>query len=151
MWFKQLEDREVIKQNKIQQYTDKIGFEDAAIKVLYNYLAELLRDGFGEVPWFSCLIAEELQHNEGNNCLPKKKAVGMALYYNIYSTWDGRSLFLEDIYVDPAFRGEIIIFIVCLVVHKIIIMDVDGARSFYATAPCLWNSLPTELCDIQSL
>ena len=26
-----------------------------------------------------------------------------------------------------------------------------GARSFYATAPCLWNSLPAELHDIQSL
>ena len=26
-----------------------------------------------------------------------------------------------------------------------------GARSFYASAPCLWNSLPAELCDIQSL
>ena len=26
-----------------------------------------------------------------------------------------------------------------------------GARSFYATAPCLWNDLPTELRDIQSL
>ena len=26
-----------------------------------------------------------------------------------------------------------------------------GARSFYAAAPCLWNSLPTELRDIQSL
>ena len=26
-----------------------------------------------------------------------------------------------------------------------------GARSFYAAAPCLWNSLPAELRDIQSL
>ena len=26
-----------------------------------------------------------------------------------------------------------------------------GARSFYAVAPCLWNSLPAELLDIQSL
>ena len=26
-----------------------------------------------------------------------------------------------------------------------------GARFFYAVAPCLWNSLPTELRDIQSL
>ena len=26
-----------------------------------------------------------------------------------------------------------------------------GARSFYAAAPYLWNSLPTELRDIQSL
>ena len=26
-----------------------------------------------------------------------------------------------------------------------------GAKSFYAAAPCLWNSLPAELRDIQSL
>ena len=26
-----------------------------------------------------------------------------------------------------------------------------GARSFYAAVPCLWNSLPAELRDIQSL
>jgi len=26
-----------------------------------------------------------------------------------------------------------------------------GARSFYAPTPCLWNSLPAELRDIQSL
>jgi len=26
-----------------------------------------------------------------------------------------------------------------------------GARSFYAAAPCLWNSLPAELRDIQLL
>ena len=26
-----------------------------------------------------------------------------------------------------------------------------GARSFYAAAPCLWNSLPAEFRDIQSL
>ena len=26
-----------------------------------------------------------------------------------------------------------------------------GVRSFYAAAPCLWNSLPAELCDMQSL
>ena len=26
-----------------------------------------------------------------------------------------------------------------------------GARSFYAAAPCLWNGLPAELRDIQSL
>lgn len=68
---------------------------------------EMRRDGFGEMPWFSCLMAEEVNLNEEKNCsLPKKKAVGYALFFNIYSTWDGRSLYLEDLYVDPAFRGK---------------------------------------------
>ena len=35
-----------------------------------------------------------------------KKAVGYALFFNIYSPWEGRSLYLEDLYVDSAFRGE---------------------------------------------
>ena len=26
-----------------------------------------------------------------------------------------------------------------------------GARSFYAAAPCLWNSLPPELRDVKSI
>ncbi|CAH3146092.1 unnamed protein product [Pocillopora meandrina] len=58
-------------------------------------------------PWFSCLIAEEVNPSEEKNCsLPRKKAVGYALFFNIYSTWEGRSLYLEDLYVDSAFRGK---------------------------------------------
>lgn len=71
------------------------------------YLAEMLRDGFGDRPWFECLIAEEINLSEANTCLPKKKPVGYALFYYVYSTWEGRSLFLEDIYVNPTFRGKV--------------------------------------------
>ena len=75
---------------------------------IFFYLAEMRRDGFGETPWFSCLIAEEVNPSEEKNCsLPRKKAVGYALFFNIYSTWEGRSLYLEDLYVDSAFRGEL--------------------------------------------
>ena len=67
----------------------------------------MLRDGFGDRPWFECLIAEEIHFNEGNNCLPKTKPIGYALFFHIYSTWEGRSLYLEDLYVNPAFRGKV--------------------------------------------
>lgn len=67
----------------------------------------MLRDGFGDRPWFECLIAEEINLSEANTCLPKKKPVGYALFYYVYSTWEGRSLFLEDIYVNPTFRGKV--------------------------------------------
>ncbi|KAL9965876.1 hypothetical protein ACROYT_G029730 [Oculina patagonica] len=68
---------------------------------------EMLRDGFGEEkPWFGSLIAEELHSPEENHCLPKRKAVGYALFFYIYSTWEGRSLYLEDLYVDPTCRGK---------------------------------------------
>ncbi len=57
--------------------------------------ADLLRDGFGPQPAFSCLIAE----CNGVGC-------GFALYFPIYSTWAGRSLYLEDLFVEPEYRGR---------------------------------------------
>ncbi len=47
-------------------------------------------------PPFECAIAE----SEGKPC-------GFALYFYAYSTWEGtRTLYLEDLYVSPEFRGE---------------------------------------------
>jgi GNAT superfamily N-acetyltransferase len=60
--------------------------------------AELLRDGFpraGEPAYFECLIAEE----DG-------EPVGFALFFPVYSTWRGRSMHLEDLFVRPHFRGR---------------------------------------------
>ena len=57
---------------------------------------DILRDGFGATPRFECLLAEI----DG-------KAMGFALYFHNYSTFEGRAgLYLEDIYVDPAARGS---------------------------------------------
>jgi GNAT superfamily N-acetyltransferase len=57
---------------------------------------DLLRHGFGPDPYFECLIAEV-------NATP----VGFALYFFDYSTWLGRpGLYLEDVFVDPPFRGR---------------------------------------------
>jgi GNAT superfamily N-acetyltransferase len=56
---------------------------------------QLLRDGFGPNPYYECLIAEE----DG-------APAGFALYFPIYSTWQGPSLHLEDLFVRPEFRGK---------------------------------------------
>lgn len=57
---------------------------------------DLLLHGFGEQPYFWCLIAEV----DG-------VAAGFALYFFEYSTWIGRpGIYLEDIFVLPAFRGH---------------------------------------------
>jgi GNAT superfamily N-acetyltransferase len=57
---------------------------------------DLLRHGFGENPYFGCLLAEE----DG-------APAGFALYFFDYSTWLGRpGLYLEDVFVHPEFRGR---------------------------------------------
>ncbi len=56
---------------------------------------DLARDGFGAAPKFRALIAEW----EG-------KPAGYALFFGYYSTWRGPGLYLEDLFVRPAFRGR---------------------------------------------
>jgi len=57
--------------------------------------AELLRDGFGADPKFRALIAEW-----------RGQPAGYACFFPFYSTWQGRQLFLEDLFVRPQFRGQ---------------------------------------------
>ena len=54
---------------------------------------DLARDGFGEKPRFRALIAEW----DG-------QPAGCALFFDYYSTWAGRGLFLEDLFVREALR-----------------------------------------------
>jgi len=56
---------------------------------------DLARDGFGEHPRFRALVGEW----EG-------KPAGYALFFDYFSTWTGRGLFLEDLFVREKFRGR---------------------------------------------
>ena len=56
---------------------------------------DLARDGFGENPRFRALIAEW-------DRLP----AGYALFFNYFSTWVGRGLFLEDLFVREKFQQK---------------------------------------------
>lgn len=37
---------------------------------------------------------------------PGHAKVGYALYFYTYSSWKGRSVYMEDLYVMPEFRGQ---------------------------------------------
>jgi GNAT superfamily N-acetyltransferase len=55
----------------------------------------LLRDGFHGVPKFRALLA-----------FNKKEPAGYAFVYDCYSSFEGRGVYLEDLYVRPAYRGK---------------------------------------------
>ncbi|MDO5979241.1 GNAT family N-acetyltransferase [Flavivirga spongiicola] len=56
---------------------------------------DLQADGFGHEPKFQCFVAE------ANNTIE-----GIALVYNRYSTWKGKTLHLEDLIVSEQMRGS---------------------------------------------
>ena len=51
-------------------------------------LTDLVRDGFSETPKFKVFVAEQ-EHN----------IIGIALFYERFSTWKGRTIHLEDLIV----------------------------------------------------
>ena len=58
-------------------------------------VADLQRDGFGKHPLFQILVAEI----DGE--IP-----GIALFYNRFSTWKGKTIHLEDLIVSEKYRGS---------------------------------------------
>uniref|UniRef100_T1IZT4 N-acetyltransferase domain-containing protein n=1 Tax=Strigamia maritima TaxID=126957 RepID=T1IZT4_STRMM len=56
----------------------------------------LIEDGFGDSPFYHSFVAE-LNDKE-------KAIVGFCLYFYTYSTWEGRAVYMEDLYVKKEFR-----------------------------------------------
>ena len=68
---------------------------------------DLLRDGFGPTPRFHCLIAEVSSTDNLQPATGNLVPAGFALYFYNYSTWRGHTgIYLEDLFVRPAFRGR---------------------------------------------
>lgn len=71
-------------------------YENEPVETVKMTEADVLRDGFGEPRRFECLLAEL----DGD-------AVGMALFFHNYSTWEGRAgLYVEDLFVKEEARGH---------------------------------------------
>ena len=60
-----------------------------------NTLERMEKDGFGDTPVFGFHVAEV-----------DREIVGITLYYNRYSTWKGKCLYLEDLVVNEKYRGS---------------------------------------------
>lgn len=67
----------------------------------------LARDGWGRGldgttfrPYFYVYLVDKI------TSITSVESVGMALFFPVYSTWEGRFLYLEDLYVQEAHRGK---------------------------------------------
>ncbi|MFN3315897.1 MAG: GNAT family N-acetyltransferase [Raineya sp.] len=71
----------------------ELALYEKAPQEVINTAEAMLKDAFGENPIFKFWLAWH-----------KNKAVGMAVVYFRYSTWKGKCLYLEDLYIQPAYR-----------------------------------------------
>ncbi|SDK29048.1 L-amino acid N-acyltransferase YncA [Catalinimonas alkaloidigena] len=62
---------------------------------IINSPEQMREDAFGENRYFRFFVAEENGH-----------IVGATIYYYIYSTWKGKSLYLEDLIITESHRGR---------------------------------------------
>lgn len=69
-------------------------FENAAEEVSIE-IEELVEDGFGSNAIYDSFVAEQ-----------ENRIIGMAIFYEKYSTWKGRSIYLEDLIVTKDMRGK---------------------------------------------
>ncbi|MFK7797537.1 MAG: N-acetyltransferase family protein [Aureispira sp.] len=67
------------------------AFENASEQVI-NTVEQMK----AEQELFSCFVVEQ---EDGT-------IIGMALYYLVYYTWVGKSLYLDDLYIQEAYRGQ---------------------------------------------
>jgi GNAT superfamily N-acetyltransferase len=70
----------------------KFENEPEAVEVTVE---NLINSGFKKIPAFKVYVAEK-----------EERIVGMALFYERYSTWKGKAIHLEDLIVEEEFRGK---------------------------------------------
>ncbi len=78
----------------IFQLIQELALFEKAPEQVINSEMQLMKDGFGENPLFHCLVAEM-----------DDVVRGMSLFYYRYSTWKGKSLYLEDLIVTETHRN----------------------------------------------
>ncbi|XP_027424318.1 diamine acetyltransferase 2 isoform X2 [Zalophus californianus] len=76
-------------------------------------------------------LSEQVQISEEG-----PRVVGYGQYYFIYSTWKGRNVYLEDIYVTPEYRGQ---GIGSKIIKKVAQVALDKGCSQFRLAVLDWN------------
>ncbi|KAM9043679.1 thialysine N-epsilon-acetyltransferase isoform 4-T4 [Megaptera novaeangliae] len=82
-------------------------------------------------------LSDQVKISEEGPCV-----VGYGLYYFIYSTWKGRNIYLEDIYVKPEYRGQ---GIGSKIIKKVAEVALDKGCSQFRLAVLDWNKGATDL------
>lgn len=54
-----------------------------------------VEDFIKQQEYYSCILAEN----------PKGEAIGYAIFSTIFHTWSGKSIYLDDLYVNEVYRG----------------------------------------------
>ncbi len=81
--------------NKLHALISELAAFERSLPEVTNTPEQLLHDGFKENPLFGFYVAEVAG-----------EVIGFVLYYYRYSTWKGKVLYIEDLYINPAQRGQ---------------------------------------------
>lgn len=79
----------------IHELIMELAIYEKAPEMMVNTPENLLRDGFGPQPLYTCFVAEH-----------DNKVVGISFCYTRYSTWVGKVLYLEDLIVTESYRRQ---------------------------------------------
>ena len=79
---------------RVMELIKGLATYEKALDQVTNNVEAMIKDGFTDNPLYGLLVADK-----------GGELVGYSIYYYRYSTWKGKRLFLEDIYVNESERG----------------------------------------------